>query len=102
MDSGRSLSSSIISLLAFNKAEMQRDSSFMGFTTYTDNATWDFDANTNTVTIYYAHGMLKEFRKIAPEEYAEFGYPERFECTSFKILRLSENQMEIEELAANP
>lgn len=100
-DSKIAIRRSRISLLAFSKSEIQRDSPVFCGTTYTDEGTWSFDTTNEIVTIYYAQKFLEELKEKDPEEYTKFGSPERLEWTKFKVVGLSETQMEIEKTTHN-
>ncbi len=83
------------SLLAYGKTKIQRWHPIMCFTTYTDFGTWTFDKKTGIVTMSYGQDLLEEMKKTNPEKFEKFGSPKQLEWKKFKVLSVSENQMEI-------
>jgi hypothetical protein len=97
-DSKLTIKSSKISLLASNESEEQRYHPFACPLTYTEKGTWEFDASNGLITMYGNKEFLKELKEKHPEQYAKFGSPEKIVSNRFRIVELSENQMEVEKL----
>ena len=87
-----------ISLLEENESEVQRYHPFACPLTYTEKGTWEFDTSDSLITMYGNKEFLKELKEKHPDEYEKFGSPEKIVSDKFRVIQLSENQMEVEKL----
>ncbi|MGB5662629.1 hypothetical protein, partial [Eudoraea sp.] len=87
-----------ISLLAFNESEFQTTSAYICFTTVTEKGTWSYNENEGIVSMFWGQECLREFKEKDPEEYAKWNSPKKFNWLKFKVIELSENQLEVEKL----
>ncbi|CAN0589905.1 unnamed protein product, partial [Ectocarpus sp. 12 AP-2014] len=97
-DSKLSIKGSKISFLAFNVSEIERSHPFLCGTNYIEEGTWEYDETNGLITMYSNKEFLKELKEKYPEEYVKFGSPERVVSNKFRVLQLSETQMEVEKL----
>ncbi|WP_282051445.1 hypothetical protein [Maribacter aquivivus] len=96
-DSKKTVRGSKFSLLAFNKSEVQIHGPVEPVS-HTENGTWNYSKTDTIVEIFYAQEWLKELKDKEPEEYATWGSPEKLTWLKFKIVKLTETQLEIKKL----
>jgi hypothetical protein len=96
-DSKKTVRASKFSLLAFNKSEIQIHGPVEPVS-HTEYGTWNYSKTDSVVEIFYAQKWLRELKDKEPEGYAKWGSPEKLRWLKFKIIKLTENQLELKKL----
>ena len=89
-----------IVFVAYGKCKIVNTQNWIcGSDPYKNDLTWTYDQKSNLISIYSGEMWLKQFKEYAPEEYAKFGSPERFDRMKLQVNIQSDGAIVLENYA---
>ena len=87
----------IVTFLESGKCRVNYDltSGFCGNETFKDYS-WSFNKDSDIINIYHSKELLKEFKEQSPEDFKDFGLPEKYNSMELKIVTLQSGGIGLE------
>ncbi|MDP5060390.1 MAG: hypothetical protein NWP64_00585 [Maribacter sp.] len=77
------------------RVNYDRTSGFCGTETFKDYS-WSFDKDLGIINIYHSVELLKEFKEQSPDDFKDFGLPEKYNSMELKIVTLQDESIGLE------